>query len=135
MGLISLLAVYNNSPVARNTDNSTDSHLKGENAATQPAFWMKMTLMFIPTAQVRLLIHLGSVYCGARACSVRWSTAVEVRWHRTLSQAETFRILPWSFRFFFFVFVFLSSSTVSCVFLLVSPLSLSLSLSLYAQRQ
>lgn len=46
--------------VVLNAANITDSHLKGEKAATKPAFWMKMTLI-LSTAQVQLLIHLDSV--------------------------------------------------------------------------
>lgn len=56
---------------------------------------MKMTLI-LSTAQVKLLIHQDSVCC-ATACSEPGSTLVEVRWDRTLSHAETFWILPWSF--------------------------------------
>lgn len=50
--------------VVLNAANITDSHLKGEKAATKPAFWMKMTLI-LSTAQVLLLIHLEPVLlCG-----------------------------------------------------------------------
>lgn len=49
------LAVVNcssfTSSIVLNAANITDSHLKGEKAATKPAFWMKMTLI-LSTAQV-----------------------------------------------------------------------------------
>ena len=78
--------------VVLNAANITDSRLKGEKAATKPAFRMKMTLI-LSTAQVQLPPFIWTRVCRATAGSAQWSTAVEVRGDRT--RAETFWILPW----------------------------------------
>lgn len=51
-----------------NAANITESHLKGEKAATKPAFWMKMTLI-LSTAQVAP--HSSGLICLLCDCVLR----------------------------------------------------------------
>lgn len=80
--------------VVLNAANITDSRLKGEKAATKPAFWMKMTL---------ILSRCGCPFIWTRfwcatAWSVRGSTAVEARCGQTLCGAESCGFGPWCVR-------------------------------------